>query len=210
MNAAEHTLASIIIGIALATCGSMCGDAHAQPIDAARLERALRVAVSVGAPERVPVAHCRHAGPRMPSGLGRWARCERRLARFATYFERAGRTQHVSAWTLAAMALRESGLNPWAQGPAGEGGVMQLHPRGIGAHEPFVRSERYRRQCRHAVGACQWPIVLAGARHLARWIARCGSESSALGGYNRGRCGETAYSRGVASTRARLRASAND
>jgi hypothetical protein len=139
-------------------------------------------------------------------GAGVWARCDRRLHAFAAFFVAASDDEGVSEWTLAAMAIRESGLNPMAQGAIGEGGLMQLHPRGIGARVPFVRSERVRRICARQAGACQRDIVRIGAHHLGEWLMRCGGLAAALGGYNRGRCGETDYSRRVLATEARLRA----
>lgn len=195
------------------------GLASAQADETRQLAQAMRVFVSVQTPGMgpVPIRHCRNAGPartvsaRVARGLGRarreapderalrwWERCDRRLAAFAGYFVRAGRVHDVDPWILASMARQESGLNPYATGPIGEGGIAQLHPRGVGARSRFVQSEAFRRACTRQVDACQEEIVDIQAEHLRFWLDRCDNNiKSALGGYNRGRCGITPYTTNV-------------
>jgi membrane-bound lytic murein transglycosylase MltF len=112
--------------------------------------------------------------------------------------------QEIDPFLLAAVAVRESGMNPLAAGAAGERGIVQLHPRVTGARVLFVRSESYRHYCEHQPGVCQDEVLEAGARLLARSIDHCGSVRDALGAYNRGECGETDYSRRVMSERQHL------
>lgn len=166
------------------------------PVTVESLTVALRGAVAVGA-RAAPIRHCRSA----PGG------CEARLSAFASAMVASGTRHGIDPVLLAAVALRESGLNPAAEGTAvGEGGIMQLHPRGVGRHSRFVRDARFRARClRREPGACQAEVVEIGAEHLAAWISRCGSESAGLGGYNRGRCGETVYVQRVGHAREKLR-----
>ena len=110
----------------------------------------------------------------------------------------------IDPFVLAAMAFRESGFDPFATGAAGEVGIVQLHPRGIGRSVRFIQNERYRERCRREVGACQREVVEVGAAHFAEAITTCGGVSDALGYYNRGICGETDYSRRVLRERERL------
>lgn len=187
-----------------------------------RLAHAMRAFVTVQTPRGpVAIAHCRNAGPRGPvrAAVDRgetrearhdqrvsdgWARCDARLAAFSRYFISAGRTFDVSPWVLAAMARHESGLNPYATGPIGERGIAQLHPRGVGQRSQFVRSPAFRRACMRQADACQEEVVLIQAEHLRFWIDRCGDLKRALGGYNRGRCGITAYTANVLRQHRRL------
>lgn len=192
----------------------------AQPIEEAReLAGALRVLVAVQTPRGpVPVRHCRRAPlvasgtvsaasarARRPTERDPWERCDGRLQVFAGYFFDAGRRHEVDPWLLAAMARQESGLNPFASGAIGEGGIAQLHPRGIGRRSRFVQDEGFRRACSREVGACQREVVELQAEHLRHWIDRCGGNvKAALGGYNRGRCGITAYTSNVLRHHRRL------
>lgn len=180
------------------------------------LAEALRKVVSVSTPRGpLPVRHCREAPlstsapipAAVASGRGHlnaWHRCDQRLKEFARYFIRGAKIHGVDPYILAAMARVESGLNPFATGAIGEGGIAQLHPRGIGRRSRFVSDEQYRRSCMRETGACQGEVVELQAEHLRAWMDRCGSLDAALGGYNRGRCGETAYTRNVHRVKARL------
>jgi hypothetical protein len=190
-----------LLWLTLRTAGAQ-SDARVEQL-AAALHRA--VATADG---RSPVAHCRHAGPRVEGDEGdRWARCDRRMRAFAALFVRAGVVHRVDPWLLAAMASRESGLSPWAEGGAGELGIMQLHPRGIGREAAsLLRRPGARERCEARVDACQRPVIERAAAHLRRQIERCGSEAAALGAYNRGACGETDYSRRVLRRREELHA----
>lgn len=139
----------------------------------------------------VYVQHCRSA----PEG------CASRVATFARLIGEASRRHDLDPFLLAAMAVRESGMNPLAAGAAGERGIVQLHPRGPGAGIRFVRSEAYRRHCERRAGVCQEEVLDAGAQLLSRSLERCGSVRDALGAYNRGLCGATDYSRRVMTER---------
>src|SRR5688572_25687954 len=115
------------------------------------------------------VRHCRSA----PGG------CHARVAQLAGWIVEVSREHQVDPWLLAAMAVRESGLNPFAVGRAGGRGIVQIHPPGTAARgqrrASFLRSEGYRQRCAREPGACQREILEAGARHLAEWLRRCGS-----------------------------------
>jgi hypothetical protein len=134
------------------------------------------------------IHHCRTA----PGG------CVKRVRGLAGELERAGRTHRVDPWLLAAIAIRESGLNPSAVGRAGEQSIMQLHPRS--AH-----GRRLATACRRAPTRCEAAAIWIAAEHLRASIDRCGSEASALGAYNSGRCVESDYARRVLARRERLR-----
>ena len=145
------------------------------------------------------VRHCREA----PEG------CERRVELFAAYFVEAGRLEGVDPWLLAALAVHESALFPGAESraPFFARGIVQLHPRSrASSGVRFVRgSPAYRRRCLRRAGACQLPVVLAGARYLAAAIQRCGGELEGLGAYGSGRCGPISAARRVLRERTRLR-----
>jgi hypothetical protein len=173
------------------------GDATPPPESALPLARAIegRLTVWRSPGGRVTyVSHCRFA----PSG------CRARIAAFARYIADASDDHGIDPFVLAAMAFRESGFDPFATGAAGEVGLVQLHPRGIGRGVRFIQNERYRERCRREVGACQQEVVAVGAAHFADAIANCGGVRDALGYYNRGVCGETDYSRRVLRERDRL------
>lgn len=140
------------------------------------------------------VRHCRDA----PGG------CRERMGEFARMMGDAASESELDPFLLGAMAVRESGMNPLAAGPAGERGIVQLHPRGPAGRVSFVRSEAHRARCARQPGVCQDEVLRAGARLLARSIQRCGSVRAALGAYNSGTCGDTDYTRRVMSERQRL------
>lgn len=142
----------------------------------------------------VYVQHCRSAD----------GGCQRRVNTFARLIGEASERHGVDPFLLAAVAVRESGMDPTAAGAAGERGIVQLHPRGPGARVRYVTSEAYRRRCAHRADVCQGEVLDAGARLLATTIDRCGDVRAGLGAYNRGRCGETDYARRVMNERQRL------
>jgi len=146
---------------------------------------------------RVYVRSCRQA-PGIQGG------CRARIVALVQLLVDVGRERGVDPFLLAAMALRESGLNPYALGGAGERGIVQLHPRGVGSRVRFVRSESYRRSCRRRADSCQREVVDAGARLLARAMHSCDSVVEALGAYNGGECRETEYGHRVLEERAGL------
>ncbi|MGF1464869.1 MAG: transglycosylase SLT domain-containing protein [Sandaracinaceae bacterium] len=162
------------------------------------LNLALRRRMTVRARETGPsiyVAHCRNAR----------GGCLRRVATFSHIISGAARRQRIDPFLLAAVAVRESGLDPTATGAAGERGLIQLHPRGAaGRSVRFVRSETFRQGCARSDDACQQEVIEAGAHLLSRSIERCGGVPEGLGAYNRGVCGPTDYSRRVLRERQRL------
>jgi soluble lytic murein transglycosylase-like protein len=162
------------------------------------LTRALEARITVYRNPNGRVVHVRHCRA-SPQG------CRARVAQLARWIVEVSQAHEVDPWVLAAMAVRESGLNPFAIGRAGERGVVQLHPQGSHSRGiTFVRSEGYRRRCARQPGACQREILDAGAQHLSQWVRRCGSLEAALGGYNRGACGATDYTVRVLRERDRL------
>lgn len=142
----------------------------------------------------VYVSHCRTAS----------GGCRQRLTTFARLIGDASERHGLDPFLLAAVAVRESGMDPTAAGPAGERGIVQLHPRGSGARTRYVRSEAYRRRCARRPDACQAEVLDVGAQLLARSIDRCGTVRSGLGAYNRGECGHTGYADRVMRERQRL------
>lgn len=144
----------------------------------------------------VHVGHCRRA----PKG------CRARLEAFATYFVEAGDAHGVDPWLLAAAALRESGMNPFAVGRAGEVGILQMHPRNKHARRlRFVRDPKYRKRCEREVGACQRELVDEAAGVMSRSIEICGDVETGLGMYNTGRCTDAVwYVRAVDAAHAKL------
>jgi membrane-bound lytic murein transglycosylase MltF len=123
---------------------------------------------------------------------------------FSRWIAEIAREHGIDAFVLAAMAVRESGLDPFARGAAGEYGLIQLHPRGVGRRVQFVQSEAFRQRCRRQLGACQRVILQIGARYLSEAVSQCGSLEAGLGAYNRGVCGSTRYATLVLDERAAL------
>jgi hypothetical protein len=152
--------------------------------EAPLLQAALEARISIGrdrAGRLVPVIHCRAAREG----------CDRRLAEFADYLIAASQTQKLDTWLIAAIALKESGLNPFARGGIGELGILQINPnRRDASRVRFMRDPAYREQCRKLPGACQREIVFHAAHVLREVLTMCRSNLvAALGAYNTGRCG---------------------
>jgi hypothetical protein len=148
------------------------------------LQQALRFRVTVNTSKHgfmTAAYHCRHASEG----------CDRRLLEFARYLKDAGEANGIDPWLLAAMAFRESGLNPFAVGGVGELGILQLHPKNARSRGVrFVRDEWYRHRCQREAGACQREVVDRAAQLLAQSLEQCGGDlDKALGMYNTGRCG---------------------
>jgi hypothetical protein len=148
---------------------------HVQPAEA--LRDALLSRVSVG---RTYIAHCRQAK----------GGCVQRVGHFARWFVEAGQRYGLDAYLLAAMAIRESGLNPHAQGDVGELGLMQLHPYS-------AAGMRAKMVCRRAPSDCTYAVIFEAAAHLAECMRVCGDLERSLGRFNSGRCIASAYSRRV-------------
>ena len=145
----------------------------------------------------IPASHCRHA----PGG------CDQRLAAFADYLVASSTRFGLDPWLMAAMAFKESGMNPFALGSLGEMGILQINPERRDAKEVrFIRDEWYRKRCRKQPGACQEEVVNHAAQVLARSLEHCsGDLMEALGAYNTGRCGgNDRYAKRVLSERDEL------
>lgn len=152
--------------------------------DVALLKSAMRARISLGHDKQgndVLIYHCRKAR----------GGCDQRLSEFARYLVDAGQAYGIDPWVMAAMALKESGLNPFAQGARGELGILQIHPKRRDARQVrFIRDDYYRMRCHREAGACQREVVRHAAHVLARSLELCGGNlRDALGAYNTGRCG---------------------
>jgi hypothetical protein len=132
--------------------------------------------------------------------------CRERLAVFAALIHEAARRHGLDPYLLAALAMRESGLDPAALGRNREAGIVQLHPRGAGRDVRYVQDDAYRERCQAEVDACQGPVLERGASTLARAIEECGGLVAGLGAYATGHCTEHArHARRVLDERDRLR-----
>lgn len=132
--------------------------------------------------------------------------CEARLRAFATLIHRSARRHALDPYLLAALAFRESGLDPFVLGRRREAGIVQLHPRGAGRDVRYVQDAAYREQCRSELDACQGPVLERGASTLARAIDACGGLVAGLGAYATGHCTEhTEHAQRVLAERRRLR-----
>jgi Transglycosylase SLT domain len=197
MSSSRTQFVSSIPVVLLVLAGSVVAIRHAradvdtspllqQAVDTSPLlQQAMRVRVSVHKNTRsgrsIPIYHCRQAREG----------CDQRLTEFAHYIVDAGAKNGVDPWLLAAMAFRESGMNPWVVGAVGELGILQLHPKNPRTKSVrFVRDAYYRARCRKEAGACQREVVDRAAEILARSLAMCdGDLYRALGMYNSGKCG---------------------
>lgn len=137
--------------------------------------------------EPVMVGHCKAA----QDG------CEQRISRYAAWFMQAARAHAVDPWLLAAMAVRESGLNPNVVGAVGEFGVMQLHPK-----SPWGRVAKKR--CQKAA-SCTEVVIDVAAELVARYMRLCSTETKALGAYNSGACLDNGYAKRVLREREQLK-----
>lgn len=134
----------------------------------------------------------------------RFYECEDRIPALAGLMTEAAERFELDPTWLVAMAWVETRWNPWAVGPRGSKGVLQIHPV-HGCVDPFLCSEPMREWCRTEADGCQRPIVMFAAGLLARKIERCGNVRRALGWYNRGRCGGARkYVRAVVEARKRF------
>ena len=115
--------------------------------------------------------------------------CRTRIATLSRLITESSNRAGVDPFLTAAIAMRESGLNPLAVSPVGARGVVQLNPRYRGKTVPFVYNERYRESCSLRPGACQREVLDAGLG-LFKWaVNRCGGDvQKGLAWYNSGRC----------------------
>ena len=204
-TASALLLLAAVLGVSVGG-GSL--QAAAQPDPTARAQDALEataLSVARAFDERLTIwqgpdgtrtyaGHCRTA----PGG------CRTRIALFSQLIARISRQQDVDPFLVAAVVLRESGLNPFAEGGVGERGIVQLHPQGAGRDVEFVQSEPYRQRCRSTPDTCQGEVLRVGITLLADSIRRCGDIEAGLGMYNGGTCESTSYIRRVLSERSRL------
>lgn len=180
------------------------GRARAEVDASLLLHQAMKARVTVHRNQRsgraIVALHCRHA----VEG------CEQRLSEFAGYLVDAGTRNGIDPWLLAAMAFRESGMNPFAVGSVGEVGILQLHPKNPRVKSVrFVSDSWYRERCKKQVGSCQREVVERAAEIMARSIAMCkGDVNLALGAYNTGKCGgNSRYGQKIRAVRDALRGS---
>jgi hypothetical protein len=132
--------------------------------------------------------------------------CRARVATLSRLITEASNRAGVDPFLTAAIAMRESGLNPLAVSPVGARGVVQLNPKYRGKTVPFVYNETYRNQCSRRPGACQREVLEAGLG-LYKWaVDRCGgSVEKGLAWYNSGRCDKkNGYASSVLKERRRL------
>ncbi|MBW2224341.1 MAG: transglycosylase SLT domain-containing protein [Deltaproteobacteria bacterium] len=146
--------------------------------------------------EPIHVQHCRVSD----------GGCRARIATLSRLITEASNRAGVDPFLTAAIAVRESGLNPLAVSPVGARGVVQLNPKYRGKTVPFVYNERYREKCSRRPGACQREVIEAGLG-LYEWaVARCGGDvEKGLAWYNSGHCDKrNGYASSVLSERRRL------
>ncbi|MGB5702942.1 MAG: transglycosylase SLT domain-containing protein [Polyangiales bacterium] len=132
--------------------------------------------------------------------------CRARVAKLSRLITESSNRAGVDPFLTAAIAMRESGLNPLAVSPVGARGVVQLNPKYRGKTVPFVYNESYREQCSRRPGACQREVLEAGLG-LYQWaVGRCGGDvEKGLAWYNSGRCDkQNGYASSVLRERRRL------
>ena len=157
--------------------------------------------------ERLTVSR-RHDGTRVltPSCRNGPVPCEERLLAFAALIVEIAGAHDVDPLLVAAMAIKESGLDPSVLGRRREAGILQLHPRGAGRNTRYVRDARYRARCQSRVGACQREVIERGLETLVRGMEECGGVRGGLGAYASGHCTTSVrYIDRVLEERARLR-----
>lgn len=170
--------------------------ALARAIDARLIVRESR------AGEPIHVQHCRVVA----------GGCRARIATLSRVITESSNRAGVDPFLTAAIAMRESGLNPLAVSQVGARGVVQLNPKYRGKTVPFVYNDSYREQCGRRPGACQREVIEAGLG-LYRWaVSRCGGDvKKGLAWYNSGRCDKkNGYASSVLRERRRLLRLAKD
>ncbi len=170
--------------------------ALARAIDARLIVRESR------AGEPIHVQHCRVVA----------GGCRARIATLSRVITESSNRAGVDPFLTAAIAMRESGLNPLAVSQVGARGVVQLNPKYRGKTVPFVYNDSYREQCGRRPGACQREVIEAGLG-LYRWaVSRCGGDvQKGLAWYNSGRCDkQNGYASSVLRERRRLLRLAKD
>jgi len=131
--------------------------------------------------------------------------CRARIATLSRLITEESNHAGIDPFLTAAIAMRESGLNPLAVSPIGARGIVQLNPKYRGKTVPFIYNERYRKECSLRPGACQREVIEAGLGLLKWATTRCdGDVGQGLAWYNSGGCAKNAYSSGVLRERRRL------
>ena len=132
--------------------------------------------------------------------------CRARIAALSRLITEASNRAGVDPFLTAAIAMRESGLNPLALSPAGARGLIQLNPKYRGKTVPFVYNERYRDKCSRRPGACQREVLEAGLGLFDWAVSKCGDDvRRGLAWYNSGRCdSRNGYAGSVLRERRRL------
>lgn len=122
--------------------------------------------------------------------------CRARIRALAKLFNDVAARKALDPTLLAAVAVKESGLNPKARGSYGEEGVLQINPR----------NKHARKLRRTGDGAPTLEsMVEVGAEILRACIDKCGSIEAGLGAYKTGRCDPSLpYVRRVLEERGRL------
>ena len=189
-NHAVHAQAEDVIDYRAAVGDHPTSLALARAVDARLIVRESR------AGEPIHVQHCRI----VEGG------CRSRIATLSRLITEASNRAGIDPFLTAAIAMRESGLNPLAVSPVGARGVVQLNPKYRGKTVPFVYNESYREQCSRRPGACQREVLEAGLG-LYQWaVSRCGGNvEKGLAWYNSGRCDkQNGYASSVLRERRRL------
>lgn len=146
------------------------------------LEAALLAFLTVWVTPSGEPVYAKHCGP--PH------KCEDYVRRFVEDVRYASAWHDVNPWTLAAIAVRETGLNPNRVGRIGERGEFQLNPRNRANRDAL----RYHRR----------EQALRAAQLLSEYTEWCGSETLGLGAYNTGKCVRTRYARRVLQWRSKM------
>ena len=115
--------AALLLIPATAASQAASADSPVREAVSAALERAFDARLTIwtrpdGA--RVHAYHCRSAA----------GGCRARIHHYAERIAEFSSEEQVDPFLVAAIVLRESGLNPFAEGTAGERGIVQLHPEG--------------------------------------------------------------------------------
>lgn len=132
--------------------------------------------------------------------------CRARIAALSRLITEASNRAGIDPFLTAAIAMRESGLNPLALSPAGARGLIQLNPRYRGKTVPFVYNASYREKCGRRPAACQREVLDAGLGLYDWAVGKCGGDvRRGLAWYNSGRCdNRNGYASSVLRERRRL------
>ncbi len=163
------------------------------------LARAIDARLTVRESKRGEPIHVQHC--RVSDGG-----CRARIAALSRLITEASNRAGIDPFLTAAIAMRESGLNPLALSPAGARGLIQLNPRYRGKTVPFVYNASYREKCGRRPAACQREVLDAGLGLYDWAVDKCGGDvRRGLAWYNSGRCdNRNGYASSVLRERRRL------